>query len=176
MNMKTMIAAFAVVAATVSSADTFKWVINPGSGSAADGVAYANWTGAGYAKNSPALVENSFSRTDYDKNGGYFTINLEGSGGDKFKFGIWSEDSDGNWVGFTHTGAKGGDYNDRFNGTIKWVDIWNATQNGGTYRIDFQGTDAGYMTLQAVPEPTSGLMLLLSAGMLALRRKHAKVA
>lgn len=70
MNMKTMIAAFAVVAATVSSADTFKWVINPGSGSAADGVAYANWTGAGYAKNSPALVENSFSRTDYDKNGG----------------------------------------------------------------------------------------------------------
>ena len=171
MNMKTIIAAFAVAAATVASAGTFRWTLTPGTGSDGNGIAYSNWTEAWYGVNS-GNRDNTFSKDKFTQLGKSYFIDIDfgtPKDGDLFKFGYNGADKKG-WADTGSLNPTGGNYN----GTIKWVDIWNATQNGGTYRIDFQGTDAGYMTLHAIPEPTSGLMLLLGAGLLALRRKAVR--
>ena len=171
MNMKTIIAAFAVAAATVASAGTFRWILTPGKGSDGNSIAYSNWTEAWYGVNS-GNRDNTFSKDEFTPLGNSYYIDIDfgtREDGDLFKFGYNGAEDKG-WADTGSQNPAGSDYR----GTIKWTDIWNATQNGGTYRIDFQGTDAGYMTLQAVPEPTSGLMLLLGAGMLALRRKTVR--
>ncbi len=171
MNMKTIIAAFAVAAATVASAGTFRWILTPGKGSDGNSIAYSNWTEAWYGVNS-GNRDNTFSKDEFTPLGNSYYIDIDfgtREDGDLFKFGYNGADNKG-WADTGSLNPDGYDYK----GTIKWADIWNATQKGETYRIDFQGTDAGYMTLQAVPEPTSGLMLLLGAGMLALRRKTVR--
>ena len=171
MNMKTIIAAFAVAAATVASAGTFRWTLTPGTGSDGNGIAYSNWTEAWYGVNS-GNKDNTFSKDGFTPSGDSYFIDIDfgtHENGDLFKFGY----NDAEDKGWADTGSKNPDSYD-YRGTIKWEDILNATQKGETYKIDFQGTDAGYMTLQAVPEPTSGLMLLLGAGMLALRRKTVR--
>ena len=57
--------------------------------------------------------------------------------------------------------------------------IDKVTATGIDFSWDFKddkGNTFVTFSAQGVPEPTSGLMLLLGAGMLALRRKHAKAA
>ena len=171
MNMKTIIAAFAVAAATVASAGTFRWTLTPGTGSDGNGIAYSNWTEAWYGVNS-GNRDNTFSKERFTKSDDSYYIDIDfgtHENDDLFKFGYNGADDKG-WADTGSQNPAGSDYR----GTIKWTEILNATQKGETYRIDFQGTDAGYMTLQAIPEPTSGLMLLLGAGMLALRRKAVR--
>ena len=171
MNMKTIIAALAVAAATVASAGTFRWTLTPGKGSDGNSIAYSNWTEAWYCVNS-GDKDKTFSKKEFTQVGDSYHIDIDfgtPENGDLFKFGYNGAESKG-WADTGSLNPDGFDYK----GTIKWADILKATQNGKTYRIDFQGTDAGYMTLQAVPEPTSGLMLLLGAGMLALRRKTVR--
>ena len=171
MNMKTIIAAFAVAAATVASAGTFRWTLTPGTGSDGNGIEYSNWTEAWYGLNS-GDKDKTFSKGEFTKLGNSYYIDIDfgtREDGDLFKFGYNGAKNKG-WADTGSRNPGGYDYK----GTITWTDILDETQNGETYRIDFQGTDAGYMTLQAVPEPTSGLMLLLGAGMLALRRKTVR--
>ena len=52
---------------------------------------------------------------------------------------------------------------------IQWTDV-RATSNNGV-KTEFAG--AGVYQAAAVPEPTSGLLLLLGVGAMALRRKRA---
>ena len=171
MNMKTIIAAFAVAAATVASAGTFRWTLTPGTGSDGNGIAYSDWTEAWYGVNS-GNKDNTFSKKEFTQVGDSYYIDIDfgtRENGDLFKFGYNGADNKG-WADTGSQNPTGGNYQ----GTIKWTDILNATNNGGTFKGKFEGTNSGTFTLQAIPEPTSGLMLLLGAGMLALRRKAVR--
>ena len=171
MNMKTIIAAFAVAAATVASAGTFRWTLTPGTGSDGNGIAYSNWTEAWYGVNS-GNKDNTFSKEKFTKLGNSYYIDIDfgtRENGDLFKFGYNGADNKG-WADTGSQNPTGGNYQ----GTIKWTDIVNATNNGGTFKGKFEGTNSGTFTIQSIPEPTSGLMLLLGAGLLALRRKAVR--
>ena len=171
MNMKTIIAAFAVAAATVASAGTFRWTLTPGTGLDGEGYAYSNWTEAWYGVNSGSK-DNTFSKDKFTQLGNSYFIDIDfGTPGndDLFKFGYNGAKNKG-WADTGSLNPTGFDYR----GTIKWMDILNATSNGGTYTGKFEGTDSGTFTIKSIPEPTSGLLLLLGTGLLALRRKTVR--
>ena len=171
MNMKTIIAAFAVAAATVASAGTFRWTLTPGTGSDGNGVAYSDWTEAWYCVNSGDR-DKTFSREKFTQSGDSYCIDIDfGTPGndDLFKFGYNGVEN----KGWADTGSKnpfGGEYQ----GTIKWADILKATNNGGIFTGKFEAANSGTFTIQSIPEPTSGLLLLLGTGLLALRRKTVR--
>ena len=171
MNMKTIIAAFAVAAATVASAGTFRWTLTPGTGLDGNGNAYSNWTEAWYGVNS-GNRENTFSKKDFTQVGDSYYIDIDfgtREDGDLFKFGYNGAGNKG-WADTGSQDPAGKDYR----GTIKWTDILDATSNGVTYTGKFEGTDSGTFTIKSIPEPTSGLLLLLGTGLLALRRKTVR--
>ena len=171
MNMKTIIAAFAVAAATVASAGTFRWTLTPGTGVDGNGIAYSNWTEAWYGVNSGSK-DNTFSKERFTQDGDSYYIDIDfgtHKDGDLFKFGYNGAENKG-WADTGSQDPAGKDYR----GTIKWADILDATSNGVTYTGKFEGTDAGTFTIKSIPEPTSGLLLLLGTGLLALRRKTVR--
>ena len=171
MNMKTIIAAFAVAAATVASAGTFRWTLTPGTGLDGNGNAYSNWTEAWYGVNSGSK-DNTFSREKFTQSGNSYYIEIDfgtPKDGDLFKFGYNGADNKG-WADTGSQDPAGKDYR----GTIKWADILNATNDGGTFTGKFEGANSGTFTIQSIPEPTSGLLLLLGTGLLALRRKTVR--
>ena len=171
MNMKTIIAAFAVAAATVASAGTFRWTLTPGTGLDGKGNAYSNWTEAWYGVNS-GNKDNTFSREKFTQSGNSYYIDIDfgtPENGDLFKFGYNGAGNKG-WADTGSQNPAGQDYK----GTIKWEDILNATNNGGTFTGKFEGTNSGTFTILSIPEPTSGLLLLLGTGLLALRRKTVR--
>ena len=160
MNMKTIIAAFAVAAATVASAGTFNWTLTV---------------------NEDSSVANSWTQLGVDYNGWQWLWDRDGkkntlsgtidsnnyASSDKYvKFGIRVNDG---WAA-ADTGSI----------WTKWNDLWASLQGEGATNQSFDlklgGKDGtvGTITLHAIPEPTSGLMLLLGAGMLALRRKAVR--
>ena len=164
MNMKTIIAAFAVAATTVASAAAFKWTLTVNEDSSVAnswtkfGVDYGTWQWIADRNGT----ENTLSGTiDSDK--------YTGGSGKNIKFGIRVNNS---WAA-ADTGA---------NWTTSWDNLWESLQKEGatdkSFDLKLNGTGAkvGTITLQAIPEPTSGLMLLLGTGLLALRRKRAKAA
>ena len=57
-------------------------------------------------------------------------------------------------------------------GSITWKQINDAIKSKGFFKTDLSN-NAGYIML--TPEPTSGLLLLLGTGLLALRRKAVRV-
>ena len=172
MNMKTIIAAFAVAAATVASAGTFRWTLTPGTGSDGEGNAYSDWTEAWYGVNS-GNKDKTFSKDKFTQSGDSYFIDIDfGTPGndDLFKFGYNGADGKKGWADTGSQNPNGGNYN----GTIKWAEILKATNNGGTFTGKFEGTNSGTFTIQSIPEPTSGLLLLLGTGLLALRRKTVR--
>ena len=171
MNMKTIIAAFAVAAATVASAGTFRWTLTPGTGLDGNDIAYSDWTEAWYGVNSGSK-DNTFSKEGFTQEGDSYYIDIDfgtHENDDLFKFGYNGADD----KGWADTGSQDPDGKD-YRGTIKWTEILNATNDGGTFKGKFEGTNSGTFTIQSIPEPTSGLLLLLGTGLLALRRKTVR--
>ena len=184
MNMKSMIAAAAVVASTVASAATFQWTVTLDNGadwdtlwinhydSAGNGVKN-QWgnDGASYSKGS--AMEFTFDKVDAD--GKAYLKDNDGNINEVtyLKFGVYNGDT---YIG--NTTSDGFEWN---KGDLSWEKIYNAIKDGGTYTVDLNfnpqtpwtTSKVGTMTF-AAPEPTSGLMLLLGAGMLALRRKAVR--
>lgn len=192
MNIKTMLAAAAIVASTVASADAMKWQITINTDSLPDSISYTEngQSGTIYPKQWDAIKmwnngSNSYLKKDND--GDYY-----------FTWGDWGEMSyepgvlkfviydnsgetdqwgDGTWLG--DTGSKGGNGDDKYYGTITWDEVLNSIKENGYYKGKFFSynntimNDAFTLT-RVIPEPTSGLLLLLGAGMLALRRKAVR--
>ena len=162
MNMKTIIAAFAVAATTVASAAAFKWTLTVNE----DSSVANSWTKFGVDYGTWQFI--------WDRNGTENTLTgtIDSSsytGSDKYiKFGIMTDQS---WAA-ADTGSI----------WTTWDDFWESLQKEGATDKSFdlklggKGDKVGTITLQAIPEPTSGLMLLLGTGLLALRRKRAKAA
>ena len=160
MNMKTIIAAFAVAAATVASAGTFNWTLTVNE----DSSVANSWTQLGVDYNGWKWLWNK----DGEKNTLSGTIDSSSyTGSDKhIKFGIKTDQS---WAAAD-------------TGTIwtSWDKLWESLQGEGATDQSFDlklgggGDTVGTITLHAIPEPTSGLMLLLGTGLLALRRKAVR--
>ena len=166
MNMKTIIAAFAVAATTVASAAAFKWTLTVDEKSSSYssvkdwtqfGVDYGTWQWIADRNGTENTLSGTIDSDNY------------ASSDKHIKFGIRVNNS---WAA-ADTGT---------NWTTSWDNLWESLQKEGatdkSFDLKLNGTGAtvGTITLQAIPEPTSGLMLLLGTGLLALRRKRAKAA
>ena len=160
MNMKTIIAAFAVAAATVASAGTFNWTLKVDADSSVAGswtqfgVDYGTWQWLWNRNGTENTLSGTIDSSSYASSDKYV------------KFGIKTNDG---WAA-ADTGSI----------WTKWNDLWASLQGEGATNQSFDlklggnGDKVGTITLQAIPEPTSGLMLLLGAGLLALRRKAVR--
>ena len=163
MNMKTIIAAFAVAAATVASAGTFKWTLTVDEKSSSYssvkdwtqfGVDYGTWQWLWNRDGTENTLSGTIDSSNY------------ASSDKRIKFGIRVNDS---WAA-ADTGTN----------WTTWDDFWKSLQGEGATNQSFDlklggnGDKVGTITLQAIPEPTSGLLLLLGTGLLALRRKTVR--
>ncbi len=181
MNMKSMIAAAVVVASTVASAATFQWTVKTDADVSwdkmscriysedkknfldVDGLASKNWfdTGSGSLVSAPGTDGKfTFTKDGTSYTAGYLRFNF--ANGDTY-------------VG--NTSNTGYQWANAGGGIISWDDVLNAINGGNAFSVDVksfvswtEGKTIGTFTI--TPEPTSGLMLLLGAGMLALRRKR----
>ena len=189
MNIKTMLAAAAIVASTVASAEAMKWQITINTSSLPSSISTDNgdtinpqeWDAIKMWNNG----SNSYLKKDNDGNY-YFNW---GEWGDmnytpgNLKFVIYDNsgetdtNGDGTWLG--DTGSKGGNGNDKYYGTIYWNDVLgeiakNRSYKGKFFSYNSTTMDDAFTLTRVIPEPTSGLMLLIGAGMLALRRKAVR--
>ena len=190
MNIKTMLAAAAIVASTVASADAMKWQITINTGSLPSSITTDNggtinpqeWDAIKMWNNG----SNSYLKKDNNDGNYYFNW---GEWGDmnytpgNLKFVIYDNsgetdtNGDGTWL--ADTGSKGGNGEDKYYGTIYWNDVLGEIAKNGSYKGKFFSynntimNDAFTLT-RVIPEPTSGLLLLIGAGMLALRRKAVR--
>ena len=173
MNMKTIIAAFAVAASTVASASIFNWTIT-GSYSADNlflqGYEGSTWLGEGNIKSGDKKnVDSAFKW----ENGTLYVKNV-----DNIK-DTWHQVGSLNFklTGYTGEGATTpGNYIK--SGSATWDDIYAALKNSGSYDFTIKNSENTLATIKltsdVIPEPTSGLMLLLGTGLLALRRKAVR--
>ena len=172
MNMKTMIAVFAVAATTVASAHIFNWTVEEGDGY----TGYANLQLQGWGNKTGDGKWWGTATATTDKTNNQYVDNVF-----KFENGkLWTM-AQGDVKEWKETGSlifrlSGYSYND--NNYIKsnaasWDDIY-AALTGKDKACNFTIAKIT-LTSDVIPEPTSGLMLLLGAGMLALRRKQVRV-
>jgi len=174
MNIKTLVAAFAVAASTVASASIFNWTIT-GDYSADNlllqGYEGSTWLGEGNIKSGDKKnVDSAFkweSGTLYVKNVDNNEDTWHQVGSLNFKL-----------TGYTGEGATTpGNYIK--SGSATWDDIYAAlTGKNGYYDLTIKAGTSDIATIRltsdVIPEPTSGLMLLLGTGLLALRRKAVR--
>ena len=168
MNKKMLLSAFAAVAVSAASADIFSWTL---SGYGVTGETRAEiWAVPDYA--SSDLNSGVQIRTDKDVAQGAFASTnyrwqdgvLQAYHADKTTwYDVYRLD-------FTF---------DRDGGTASmaasWADVLAKVKTEGKYtRTMGWGTDITTLTISGLPEPTSGLMLLLGAGVLALRRRPVR--
>ena len=165
MNMKTIIAAFAVAAATVASAGTFNWTLTVNE----DSTSYESvkdWTKFGVDYNNSWQWIADRKGTENTLTGTIDSDKYTGGSGKNIKFGIRVNDS---WAA-ADTGIN----------WTSWDDFWKSLQGEGATDKSFDlklggnGDTVGTFTIQSIPEPTSGLLLLLGTGLLALRRKTVR--
>ena len=189
MNIKTMLAAAAIVASTVASADAMKWQITINTGSLPDSITTDNGGTINPREWDAIKMWNNGSNSYLDKaeDGNYYFTwgdwgNTSYTPGN-LKFVIYDNsgetdaNGDGTWLG--DTGSKGGNGNDKYYGTIYWNDVLGEIAKNGSYKgkfFSYNSTtmDDAFTLTRVIPEPTSGLLLLIGAGMLALRRKAVR--
>ncbi len=179
MNMRILLAALALAATPDIQAMELKWTIHPNNVTAAEGGNYADWNYGLFL----AGTDTSYSwlpreKWGYDQNG-CFKLNF----GDTvlpddtpFFFGIAIYDKTYKDSASTElnsfTKEVDGETKTYYYGSITWKQINDAIKSKGFFKTDLSNS-AGYIML--TPEPTSGLLLLLGTGLLALRRKAVRV-
>ncbi len=191
MNIKAMIAAAAVGVSTLASATTFQYMVNPNYNFGFTlgnsvvfrvGAAYENGDAAGewVIKNSPWVKPGE--KTTYTLTDSAIAGNTDARKGYRFRFGLLNDDNTSTWALSKEEILAG----NTIGGTWKYGDteykgFWNmldeVTKSGVDFKWDFKdknGNTFVTFSAQGVPEPTSGLLLLLGAGMLALRRKTVR--
>lgn len=171
MNMRILLAALALAATPAIQAMELKWTIHP---SAKEGGKYADWN-YGLFLAGTATSYSWLPRPDQ----GYFKLDV----GDTvlpddtpFFFGIAIYDKTYKGSASTQlnkvTKEVEGKTTTYYYGSITWKQINDAIKKDGFFKTDLSNS-AGYIML--TPEPTSGLLLLLGMGLLALRRKAVRV-
>ena len=173
MNIKTLVAAFAVAASTVASASIFNWTIT--GGYSADNLLLQGyegtiWRGEGNIKLGD--VKNVDSAFKWES-GKLYIKNVD------YPLDAWHQVGSLNFklTGYTGEGATTpGDYIK--SGSATWNDIYAALKKSGSYDFTIKTGTSDIATIKltshVIPEPTSGLLLLLGTGMLALRRKAVR--
>ncbi len=170
MNMKSMIAAAVVVASTVASAAALKWTVNVN-----EGVSWDKLTFSAFGTDGKQISGTSADGTKgYIASGeAFFKYDAETGKAEVKPYSGTQKDT---WV---EVGAlrfvltSGGDtVGSTTWGTPKWDDVWEKLKAGQSFTADLKKDSQTIGTITLMPEPTSGLMLLLGAGMLALRRKR----
>ena len=171
-NRKMLMSAVAAVAVSAASAAALKWTVNANEGFSYDKISFKAYGADG----------KEISYTSVTCGEGVFK-----SGEDFFKWDStgakvkpYSGDNANVWQnvgsviftfgnGNTTVATTGGS----MWGKLSWEDFYKSFKEGNDFTTGIFGSNGqvGTMTF-AVPEPTSGLMLLLGAGMLALRRKR----
>jgi len=191
MNIKAMLAATAVGVSTLASATTFQYMVNPnydfgftlgGSFVFRVGAAYDNGSAAGEwdIKNSP-WIQAGKETTYTIKGTEAFAGNNPTRKGYRFRFGLLNDDKQ-TWALSTDEIKAGNTIGGMWKyGDTEYEGFWNmldeVTKSGVDFKWDFKdknGNTFVTFSAQGVPEPTSGLLLLLGAGMLALRRKTVR--
>ncbi len=174
MNMRILLAALALAATPAIQAMELKWTIHPNNVTAAEGGNYADWN-YGLFLAGTATSYSWLPRPDK----GYFKLDV----GDTvlpddtpFFFGIAIYDKTYKGSASTQlnkvTKEVEGKTTTYYYGSITWKQINDAIKKDGFFKTDLSNS-AGYIML--TPEPTSGLLLLLGTGLLALRRKAVRV-
>ena len=179
MNMRILLAALALAATPAIQAMELKWTIHPNNVTAAEGGNYADWN-YGLFLAGTATSYNSLQREKlgYDQNG-CFKLNFGNTvlpDDTPFFFGIAIYDKTYKGSASTQlnkvTKEVEGKTTTYYYGSITWKQINDAINSKGFFKTDLSN-NAGYIML--TPEPTSGLLLLLGTGLLALRRKAVRV-
>ncbi len=175
MNIKTMIAAVSVVASTVVSAGVFTWEIEPAVGKQVNFVEFFSL--ADKTDPSDNSQKAAIRGSSWEGSSEWWESDHTGSPSSGFRWenGVlqaqsvgWDDMTKGNWYDVYQLKFI-------FNGTrttptfVTWSDVLNQVKSSGKFSTS---TEYGTLTISNLPEPTSGLMLLLGAGMLALRRKQ----
>ena len=186
MNMKTAIAAFAVAAATVASAVEFKWQLNPNyEFKDASGNVMQTGNGRMYVSSGTGTVGSPFASYNYVKGQDYWysgkSESLPGyakNGTYRYSFALVNGQTSSWWLDDATRNLYskiGGEWT--YNGET-YTGFWNMVEEvtkTSDFQYDFKDANGNvFATIKAagvVPEPTSGLLLLLGTGMLALRRK-----
>ena len=175
MNMKSMIAAAAVVASTVASASVFNWSI-----SGADGASSLTADIFSYTDPNKTTTSKDDGGIRYDQNiaqGAFDNANYRWENGVLQASSIgWNGMAIGDWYDVEKIAFKVTTKGQReLWAEIDWSDIMAAAKAGNAFTKGFSVDGTNYtLTVANLPEPTSGLMLLLGAGMLALRRKAVR--
>lgn len=174
MNMRILLAALALAATPAIQAMELKWTIHPNNVTAAEGGNYADWNYGLFL----AGTDTSYSwlpRPDQ----GYFKLDFSNTvfaDDTPFFFGIAIYDKTYKGSASTKlnsfTKEVDGETKTYYYGSITWKQINDAIKSKGFFKTDLSN-NAGYIML--TPEPTSGLLLLLGTGLLALRRKAVRV-
>ena len=185
--MKKLLTAVAVVAiASVSSAATFDWAWTAKAGRLYDGTGENNYAGTGYLINSASLSQATLLAAFYDT---ATTVDANYLAGKALSTGTFSSGRM-NGSSFTMEAAsefdayfvvlsgdgKGIYFSDTPTFNIQPVGTSQATfASQKEYSSSFKTANAAYSGAgwYAVPEPTSGLLLLLGVAGLALKRKRA---
>ncbi len=175
MNMRILLAALALAATPAIQAMELKWTIHPSDGTAKEGGKYADWNYGLFLAGKTTTSYSWLPRPDK----GYFKLDF----GDTvlpddtpFFFGIAIYDKTYKDSASTElnsfTKEVDGETKTYYYGSITWKQINDAIKSKGFFKTDLSN-NAGYIML--TPEPTSGLLLLLGTGLLALRRKAVRV-
>ena len=192
MNIKTMLAAAAVGVSTLASATTFQYMVNPNYNFGFTlgnsvvfrvGAAYENGGDAGewVIKNSPWVKPGE--KTTYTLTDSAIAGNTDARKGYRFRFGLLNDDKQ-TWTLSKEEIKAGNTIGGKWKyGDTEYEGFWNMLDeviaSGRDFSWEFKDASGNtFVTFsaqaQTVPEPTSGLLLLIGAGMLALRRKAVR--
>ena len=99
--------------------------------------------------------------------GGEYLLGTDKGDHDNYFYALMAKDDKGNLLQLKYVGG------DNDGEIIEALKI-GSFEKDGTYKVEFwAGENGDTMTVAAVPEPTSGLLLLLGVAGLALRRRRA---